>query len=317
MDALALKEIGNSHFRKQQYAEARQVYIDALGAESEIEPAVAVVLNSNCAECCLRLRDWADSLQHAAAALELDASHAKSAARKARAETAIRLAQSLPAGQFPAHVCADAVASMEQLPRSEANPMARVQFLASADQGAAEQVIAAMLQMTPSLYEAMHVAVHEDIQMLHDRINQNMPISLAHPLLTTVLRGNRSNDRADKGFDHADSERCVGFLKTGAWPTLLTLLRTMFDETQHSSMLLNMITKPVYRFIGYMMCHPDCAEYVLSQHCQTAAEIHQLTDLMFLGEGDDISACEGLINQMAAVGTASTFCFCTDDQGAV
>jgi hypothetical protein len=333
--ALALKEKGNSAFRKRDHAQARSLYLAALESlqasapvdDSDVDDTVhhdatatRTVLHSNLAECGIRACDWDFALEHANAALVLDAGHAKSIVRKARAEAAVGLARSLPAGHgFSAEVVADAVAALEQLPRAEAPPHARVQFLSSAEQAESELRIEAMLQMTPSLYSAMQTAVREDIQLFGGRVN-TMPISLAHHLLTTVLRGNRGNESRTNSFAEADATRSLAFLQTGVWPDLLKLARTMVDATQHSAMIINMITKPLLRFYGYMICLSDCAEYVLRNHCGTAAEIHALTDLMFLGDGEDsdIAACEGLTNQMAAVRVAHLLiCHCDDKPGSL
>ena len=84
-DAMELKEQAGVAFAKKDYTTAANVYtqaLEALGtAVTDEGIALNVILHSNVAEACLRLKRWQAAAEHAEQALQLDPAHAKSIRR--------------------------------------------------------------------------------------------------------------------------------------------------------------------------------------------------------------------------------------------
>lgn len=96
-ELVATKRKGNEHFVAGKYAEAIEIYDEALAcvcchkfyiAPTDQAEEVVNVL-SNQAECHLRLRDYNDAAQTATDALIIDADHDKSRIRRAKAELSL------------------------------------------------------------------------------------------------------------------------------------------------------------------------------------------------------------------------------------
>eukprot|EP00697_Spironema_sp_BW2_P013112 gnl/Spiro4/2_TR3_c0_g1_i1.p1 gnl/Spiro4/2_TR3_c0_g1~~gnl/Spiro4/2_TR3_c0_g1_i1.p1 ORF type:complete len:310 (-),score=61.12 gnl/Spiro4/2_TR3_c0_g1_i1:10-915(-) len=83
--ALVHKQAGNDAFGQNNYLKAIECYTNSLQSGGDRDAALAVVLYSNRAECWLKLGEPDNAISDCTAALQLDATHAKSSARLERA----------------------------------------------------------------------------------------------------------------------------------------------------------------------------------------------------------------------------------------
>ena len=84
-DSIKLKKQAGDVFAQQKYTAAANLYAEALGALPRDDAALQVILNSNVAECCLRIEKWFLAAHYATRALAEEPDHAKSLRRLAAA----------------------------------------------------------------------------------------------------------------------------------------------------------------------------------------------------------------------------------------
>ena len=161
--AEVLKELGNKAFQCCQYAEAQELYSEAIALfpipESQQDSALLLltVLNSNAAECALKRGHWHTAIELSEAALLISAGHKKSTARKRRAELSLTLHNSLPEEYGTEAEVRRAVQTLSQLLLPDLfGPQARKSSLYNGDARADDKNVDLMFAMTPSLYDAMH-----------------------------------------------------------------------------------------------------------------------------------------------------------------
>ena len=183
---------------KVKYEDAFELYCEAIALFSSSDGAqhpgsathLLTLLNSNAAECALKLGRWHAAIQLSDAALMNSASHQKSAARKTRAELALMLHNSL--SQSPAAEQLDGFTSVEvqravrtlsqlllpdlfdKMTRkfslySVGTASANADPLSTVAQRIDDRNVDLMLEMRPSLYDAMHQIILEEIDQTAHR----------------------------------------------------------------------------------------------------------------------------------------------------
>ena len=171
-----------------------------------------------------------------------------------------------------------------------------------------------MASLKPSVYEVMSEIVDEEIDELPTRLRKQRKTRVI-PMagcLTSALCASNLRDRAETGpaaasnpfsipINQADGARCVQFLKTGVWPKILQLQHVLFAELERDDRLLDLTAKPLFRFTNLLLAAPGCADYILSHHCRSAADVQPISRLMSLGDTEVANQLEGLANQAAAM----------------
>ncbi len=80
--AADLKEIANDFYRKGKYSEAVVHYLKALEAP-DLDTSIAVLVNSNAAQCYTKLKQYSNAVEHCTVALGIQPTHYKSLFRRA------------------------------------------------------------------------------------------------------------------------------------------------------------------------------------------------------------------------------------------
>jgi tetratricopeptide (TPR) repeat protein len=205
--AAQLKGQGNDAFRRGQYQGASAFYQQALGAIApwvaapvgdpahEVVGELFIALNSNSAECYLRLDDWEAAAASATAALARDTAHAKSKARLARAEAGLQLWNSLPLSvDGPPKATPDelrrAVAALLLMQDREAPHHERV-LCTRFDGLQDDRCFDVMALLQPSCYQAMADIVQEELEEFPARLRKmsrgGMMSGLEQGCLTSAL----------------------------------------------------------------------------------------------------------------------------------
>ena len=291
--AEALKEAGNKAFRAGSYRDAAQIYADAaeqLANESDATVLLRVVLASNAAECHLRLDEWEAAEKAAKRALDLDPEHAKSVQRLARAKMALDMLASAPVdGSCTEGEARAAASTLVTLRRPETRWAPNV-TQAITDRGFA---VMAAFGAPNSIWDVMADILEAELE----RPQHAKRGSLTYYLLVTHTR---AYDTAGTMVDSVDGPRCLEFLRRGTWPNLLALSRMQYDKMQHVPPLMEMMAKPLQRWMTMLLAQHECANYVLENH-SSRQEVAQISDLMVLGETEKANEMEGLTNTCAAL----------------
>ena len=293
--AEVLKEAGNKAFRAGSYRDAARIYAEAAerlanGGESDATVLLRVVLASNAAECHLRLDEWEAAEKAAKRALDLDPEHAKSVQRLARAKMALDMLASAPDdGKCTESEARAAVSTLVTLRRPETRWAPNV-AQAITDRGF--EVMAAF-GAPNSIWDVMADILAAELE----RPQHAKRGSLTYYLLVTHTR---AYDTAGTMVDSVDGPRCLEFLRRGTWPNLLALSQLQFEKMQHVPPLMEMMAKPLQRWMTMLLAQHECANYVLENH-SSREEVAQISDLMVLGETEKANEMEGLTNTCAAL----------------
>ena len=166
------------------------------------------------------------------------ASHQKSAARKTRAELALMLHNSLSPAAEQLDSCTSvevqrAVRTLSQLLLpdlfdkmtrkfslySVGTASANADPLSTVAQRIDDRNVDLMLEMRPSLYDAMHQIILEEIDQTVQAVDEGLPIlystSLCHHLLSLALRGKPIDNPIHPTIAFLDPKRSFRFIETG------------------------------------------------------------------------------------------------------
>ena len=222
-----LKERGNLAFRRGQYEEALELYYEAIALVASTEVLADIdlltTLRSNAAECALKLGQWHAAIELSEAALLTSPGHTKSAARKRRAELALTLQDSLPAGSGTDSEVKRAVNTLSQLLLPDLfDQKTRILSLNNGDPMENDRNVHLMLAMTPSLYDAMHQTILEEIEKAK-AWPEDGPLygplfytpHMVNHLLSLTLRGKELGNPPNPTIKFYDPKRSLRFIQTG------------------------------------------------------------------------------------------------------
>lgn len=255
--AESLKGEGNQLFKVGEHSTAAQTYqlaISLFSPEAVLDPDVkslVVILHSNAAEALLRLGAWKDAQGHAENALKLDAEHNKSLGRAKRAAMAVDMEASGDAavlnGTATKEEMKRAVSAMVTLRREDA-PMSERALCTQVNGRQDDRVFEVMTLLTPSVYQVLAEIVSEELRELPERLTARTAQRgcLTSALLTTNLRATEGRYGQSNPYGGqvamADKDKCLAFLQTGVWPSLIRLQQLLFDELQDSDRQLELVS---------------------------------------------------------------------------